>query len=307
MHQGEYRVNGGLGFAIKKPYCELTFTPTSKFKINELRFKKTSSAEQLHLLSILNAEQKKYGFDIAFNVTIEGTMLIHSGFGSGTATSLACLEALHLLNSHPVTQAELTLSSTRGGTSGIGIHTYFNGGCVIDLGKPVTNHPHAPSNKIQAKQLPLLLDEMAMPNWDIGICIPNNIRTKTQAEEQSFFERTCPIPAESAYETVYHTLLGLYAALKENNKDEFCKAVNAVQKCMWKKLERDEYGQDLTDIEHTLFDCGAQAVGMSSLGPSLFFLADNVDNIITEMQSKRNDCNLFVTAPNNLGRSIKYD
>lgn len=307
MHSGEYRMNGGIGFAVKNPCARLVFTKSEKFEIEDLRLKAINFVEQERLSLILEAVCIQNKFDKVFKVSIEGNMLAHSGFGSGTAITLACIEALHLLNDYPIAQDVLVQASGRGGTSGVGIYTYFDGGCVFDLGKPIDNTKHLPSNLVKSRYLPLLLDQFVMPEWDIGICIPRNIPNKSQTEEQEFFKRACPISSNSVYETTYHTLFGLYAALKENSKSAFCTSLKAIQECTWKKLEREEYGQALMDIETSLYLCGADAVGMSSLGPSLFFLADNVNDVIIKMQALSVDCELFVTQPQNQGRIVKHD
>lgn len=302
MHTGEYRINGGIGFAIKDPSCKLSFVRSTQLELIDLRSRPMGRSERQRLISILDAEQLRYGFEINFSVSIEGNMLTHSGFGSGTAITIACLEALHLINNHPVTQEELILASGRGGTSGVGIHTYFKGGCVFDLGRPIDNYQHMPSNQTQPTCLPLLLDQLAMPDWDIGICVPKSITTKSQAEEQEFFQRACPVSAKSVYEATYHTLFGLYAAIKESNKAAFSHALKVIQECTWKKLERNEYGKALVDIETSLYECGAQSVGMSSLGPSLFFLADDLIEVVAQMRELRPDCDLYITQPVNHGR-----
>lgn len=307
MHSGEYRMNGGIGFAIKNPCARLGFTKSEKFEIKDLRSSSISLVEKERLSLILEAACVQNKFDKAFKVSIEGNMLTHFGFGSGTAITLACIEALHLLNDYPIAQDVLIQASGRGGTSGVGIYTYFDGGGIFDLGKPIDDTKHLPSSLVRSRSLPLLLDQFMMPEWDIGICIPRKIPNKSQIEEQEFFKRACPISANSVYETTYHTLFGLYGALKENNKSTFCSALKAIQECTWKQLEREEYGQALMDIETSLYLCGAQAVGMSSLGPSLFFLAENVDEVIIEMQKLSVDCELFVTQPQNHGRTIKHD
>jgi beta-ribofuranosylaminobenzene 5'-phosphate synthase len=143
-----------------------------------------------------------------------------------------------------------------------------------------------------------------MPDWEIGICIPLSIPHKSQAEERAFFERTCPLPTEAVYETLHHALFGLYAAIREADRTTFCRALRAVQACAWKKAERLEYGAALTDIEQALYANGAEAVGMSSLGPSLFFLADNVPDIVNQMRLTRSDCEWLVTRPANYGRQL---
>ncbi len=307
MHTGEYRINGGIGFAITDPACELVFSRATDFAINDQRTAPLLAGELGRLTAILKAEQKRRGFATAFEVSIGGKMRTHFGFGSGTAIRLACLEALHLLNNFMPTQAELVAASERGGTSGIGINTYFSGGCVFDLGRQPKNELHAPSHLVTASQSPLVLDCLPMPEWDIGICVPLAIPYKSEAEEQVFFKRTCPLSAEAVYETVYHSLFGLYAAIREADQATFCNALRSIQDCAWKKAERLEYGTALVEVEQALYRCGAEVVGMSSLGPSLFFLADNVADVVSRMKLTRPDCECLQTRPANCGRSLHND
>lgn len=307
MHSGEYRTNGGIGFAITDPACELVFSGAPIFSIDDQRADPLSPNELKRLSAILEAEQKRHGFSTALAVAIGGRMCTHSGFGSGTAISLACLEALHRLNGSTPSPAALISASGRGGTSGVGIHAYFSGGCVFDLGRQVGIKPHEPSHQVTAFQSPLVLDHLPMPEWDIGICIPLGIPHKSEAEERAFFERTCPLAAEAVYETLYHALFGLYAAIREADRAAFCRALRAIQECAWKMAERQEYGPALAEIEQALYGCGADAVGMSSLGPTLFFLADSVPDVVSRMQSAHPDCECFSTRPANRGRELHDD
>lgn len=307
MHKSEYRKNGGLGFAIDYPSCELTFSRATDFSITDNRIYPTADDEQEKLITLLQTIRTKNSFASAVEIVIDGNMIPHAGFGSGTAITLACLEALHTLNGSNPSADCLIRESGRGGTSGVGIHTYFNGGCVFDLGKPIDDKIHSPSNHVISPPLPLLLAQLPMPNWDFGVCIPLAIPRKTQAEERAFFERTCPLPREAVYEALYHSLFGLYAAIREADKSTFCRALRTIETCAWKQAERQEYGVALSEIEQSLYKQGAEAVGMSSLGPSLFFLADNVPDLVAKMHNKRPDCEWLLTKPVNYGRKLNYD
>lgn len=305
MHAGEYRINGGIGFAIVEPTCELTCSGAPNFEIDDQRTDPLSTSEIVRLIAVLSAEKDRRGFAMELAVSIVGMMRTHFGFGSGTAICLACLEALHRLNGSSSPPVELIAASGRGGTSGVGIHTYFSGGCVFDLGRPAENELHAPSHQVSVSRPPLVLDHLPMPEWDIGICIPLGIPHKSEAEEQTFFERTCPLPAVAVYETLYHSLFGIYAAIRENDLATFCQALRTLQECTWKKAERIEYGAALLEIEAALYECGAMAVGMTSLGPSLFFLANDVAEVIRKMQLIRPDCECLLTRPANCGRVLQ--
>jgi len=306
LNNGEYRINGGLGFAVRNPSCELLFSKSADFSIRDKRNNPLTSNESKRLESLLLAELKLRNFDLALDIFLTGNMRPHAGFGSGTAVTLACLEALHLVNDSQATPAELIAASKRGGSSGVGIHSYFSGGYVFDLGRKIDGSPFMPSNQTGVKQSPLLLDQGPMPNWEFGICLPTGIPHKTQAEEREFFARTCPLPADAVYETVYHTLFGLYAALREADRASFCNALKIIQTCAWKQAERQEYGRDLLDLEQAIYNAGAEAVGMSSLGPSLFFLAEDVPEIIEQMRIAHPDCDWLITRPDNHGRQIVY-
>lgn len=306
LHSCQYRFNGGLGFSIQAPQCELKFSLTDNVSISDNRIYPSTEEELVRLQSLLQSEQRKFCFDHSLAISISGNMSPHAGFGSGTAVTLACLEALHILNGSEISPAELVAASKRGGTSGVGIHSYFSGGYVFDLGRKVDGGLFSPSHLNGNKAAPLLLDQGPMPDWEIGICMPTTIAHKTQAEEREFFQRTCPLPAEKVYETVYHTLFGLYAALREADREVFGAALKAVQNCSWKLAERREYGDALLEIEQTIYAAGADAVGMSSLGPCLFFLADDVNSVVTAMRLSRPDCDWLVTRPDNRGREINY-
>jgi len=303
MHNGEYRINGGLGFALADPSCELTFYAATDFSIDDQRIIPLDGNESKRLITLLQVEKKRHEFSIAAEIVIIGNMRAHSGFGSGTAISLACLEGLHRLNGSMPSPIELVAASGRGGTSGVGIHSYFSGGCVFDLGRAADTNVHVPSHQATASHS-LLLDQLPMPDWEIGICIPLNILHKSQDEERAFFKRTCPLPAEAVYKTLYHSLFGLYAAIRDADRTTFCNALRAIQVCAWKQAERLEYGEELIEIEQALYVKGAEAVGMSSLGPSLFFLADDVAKIVSQMQPVRPDCEWLLTRPANYGRKL---
>lgn len=307
MHKGMYRMNGGIGFAIDEPRCKLTFSRATDFSITDNRVYPLADDENEKLITLLQIIRKKNGFANAVEIVIDGNMIPHAGFGSGTAITLACLEALHTQNGSNPSADDLIKESRRGGTSGVGIHTYFNGGCVFDLGKSIDDKIHSPSNHVISPTLPLLLAQLPMPDWDFGVCIPLAIPRKTQAEERAFFERTCPLAREAVYETLYHSLFGLYAAIREADKSTFCSALRTIQTCAWKQAERQEYGVALSEIEQSLYEQGAEAVGMSSLGPSLFFLGENVPDVIDRMRLKRQDCDWLLTKPANNGRTITYD
>lgn len=306
MNRGEYRINGGVGFAVHNPETKFKFQENQIFKVVDERKDGLALNEIDRLLNMLENVRTQYSFKNSFSLRISGKSRTHFGFGIGTTVRLACLEALFLINQVSYSPEILQTLSGRGGTSGIGIHTYFCGGFVFDLGHKVTGLRHQPSSSKEGKHsLPLLSQQIEMPAWNFGICIPNNIASKEEGQERIFFEKTCPISSGEVYETLYHTVYGLYGAVLEDDQETFCKALVAIQDCAWKSAERQLYGSKLLVFEKALYESGASAVGMSSLGPSLFFFSQDVEQVLEEMRDRRLQCDLLLTHPVNRGRFVQ--
>ena len=307
MHENSYRQNGGIGFAIDTPSLEIEFKENKLLEIYDQREKGFTSLEQKRITEILNTLGKKKSFTKRFTATIKGDVPTHMGFGSTTAVRLALVEGLYIINKCDYTKEEIVYASERGGVSGIGIETYFNGGFVLDIGRADKSR-FAPSSTMEKenKSLPLICKSIKMPNWKIGICIPDII-SKTEAEEKEFFNKTCPIGEKESHKVLYHGVYGLLASVEEDDKETFQEAIKQIQKCEWKNAERLLYGDTLLQKENILYTCGAKAVGMSSLGASLYFLAEDIELVINKAKSILPNSQFFIADINNTGRMIDYD
>lgn len=305
MHAGGPRRNGGVGFAVQSPTAKLSCSASSEISCQDLRPDGLGAAELEQMLSVLAAARLAHKLPRGVRISISGEMPTHRGFGSGTALRLACIEGLFAVNNRALAATEAIALSKRGGTSGIGITTYFSGGLVLDLGVEWEDGAgFAPSAVAPPKGPPLVLGRLEMPMWTIGICIPREFTPKTQAEELDFFRRVAPLSLESSYETAYQATFGVYAAVAERNFDAFCAAVDALQETEWKQAERAEYGRKLGQLDMDLRREGARAVGMSSLGPALFFLGDEDAMGRIHMNAERFGSYIFLTEPANTGRVL---
>jgi beta-ribofuranosylaminobenzene 5'-phosphate synthase len=305
MHDTGLRINGGVGFAIESPSLTLNARPSYSFIVNDNRKSGLSNEAKNRLLNSLETALNHYSLRQAVMIDISGEAIANHGFGSGTAIRLASLEALMCINDHELSNNELIDLSGRGGTSGIGINTYFSGGAVIDLGIRNSNSKHRPSSALLNITPPLVFQRCDMPEWNIGICIPSNIKPLTRVEEEEFFNKICPIKESEAYKSLYHSVMGVMASIYENDKEAFDFSIRELQKCEWKKEERKVHGDTLLEVENILYDIGASAVGMSSLGPSLYFSANDIDKVITQAKRDLPNCVFFKTLPCNYGRKIQ--
>lgn len=304
MHDTGLRINGGIGFAIESPSIIIKANTSEQFTIDDRReFGLTNGAKEI-LIQSLEKAHDSYTLNHKVSIEISGDAVAHHGFGSGTAIRLSCLEALMILNNVELTNSELIRLSGRGGTSGIGVNTYFSGGVILDLGVKNTNSTHKPSSISKNSLSPFMLQQADMPIWDIGICIPKKIKPLTHEQEIEFFNKTCPISESEAHKALYHSVMGVFASICENDKEGFEYSIRELQECEWKKAERNYHRDTLYDIENILYDAGATTVGMSSLGPSLYFLAADIDEVIELAKERLDDCSFLKTKSSNKGRKI---
>ena len=103
-------------------------------------------------------------------VALRNVLPQHVGLGSKTATILGTLKALDLFLNAQLDCRTLQELSGRGGTSGVGINTFFTGGFVVDCGHPAAKgrkfapskptgpfrHPTSGVSSKGAKQLAVL-------------------------------------------------------------------------------------------------------------------------------------------------------
>jgi beta-ribofuranosylaminobenzene 5'-phosphate synthase len=308
MNNDGYRINGGIGFSITAPLIICQFKESDIIEIIDERILKLDETEKTKLLQVLYNAQKEYFLKKSIKIVITGNGLPHYGLGSNTAIYLSSIEALMLINNKRYDSKTIKRLSTRGGTSGIGINTYFEGGFVLDIGIKNNNESLKPSSiAIRNGLLPLVIHNCKSPDWKIGICIPKFIKNKSEKEEIDFFESNCPINKSSVEKILYESLFGITSAIIENDYSVFCKSINEIQSMQWKKLERTQYNSKLENLERTIFDLGADCVGMSSLGPTLFFLSENIENIILNLSKIYPETICYFSSLNNQGRIISYD
>lgn len=307
MNSSGYRINGGIGFSINKPNLFLKITPSKEFELIDDRSKPFTKQEIERIAIAVCSTILRYGFKTNVFVYLNGEVPTHSGLGSGTVVRLGVIEALFKINNEPYTNEDIVSNSGRGKTSGIGVRTYFNGGFVMDVGHKADFEEILPSSKReQIEEDSLLLIKGKVPEWIIGLCIPSFLNSITSEDEKRFFESTVPIENESVYETLYHCIYGIVSSLLENDISTFNEACTKIQKTEWKQKERSLYKRSLEKLENDLIYSGADTVGMSSLGPTLFFTGANIEYTLDKMKTLYGESvELIKVKANNKGRIMR--
>lgn len=303
-----YRRNGGIGFAIEAPGRHLEFVRTSTFDLSGLASLGFTDEEIARLGATLAHAKSEHGLTDAAKLTIATGSGRHVGTGSGTAVSLACLEALFSLNNVQVEPPDLVQMSARGGTSGIGIHTYFDGGFVVDVGRRFDAQILASSDETpRPTHLPQLLARYPMPPWRIGLLFPS-CPSLTLDQERNVFATltTDPISPAKVHEIAYHSIFGATAAVVTSDFRGFCDAVNVLQHTAWKRREITAHGSAVVSVMGRMRELGCDCVGLSSMGPGLYFLASDFDRTLDCLHKEFPDARIVSTIATNCGREIQY-
>ena len=163
-------MNGGLGFSVQEPVAHISLRTAAQFEICDRRPIPIGTEELLQLTNSVVRFAKAHRISQGARIEISGGMRTHVGMGSATAIRLGSIEGVARLNGLELARDELIRFSGRGGTSGIGINSYFEGGMICDLGRAADGTYYAPSSAASGVRPPLALPVVEMPPWPLLLC-----------------------------------------------------------------------------------------------------------------------------------------
>lgn len=303
-----YRKNGGLGFALNGLARKLYFDSANCFNLERLANLGFAHDEVDDISTLLRGVSQQYRFTEALHLIDADGPGRHLGTGSGTAIALACVESLFKVNDTAVEQHELIHLSGRGGTSGVGIDTYFRGGFILDVGRTHDETPIVSSDDIKSPhRLPEALFRSPMPDWPVGVMFPDTAPLSLEQERMVFKTlQTAPLSASAVQEAAYHSVFGVAAAVLSKDFESFCSAVNAIQRTEWKSREIAAHKCDLRSTMSRMHTLGCDCVGLSSMGPALFFLSRDMHTVIPKLRTAFREASIHLASMNNNGRDITY-
>lgn len=302
MHDCPIRMNGGAGVSIKIPEVKLSVEAAS-----EVNFEAT--------LEILDVASKHIAFLTAFaddfpvkvNVKVPDNYPLHIGLGGGTSLRLSVIESLYIVNGLDYTQHDILLASGRGGTSGVGVHTFFDGGFVLDAGrKSKPGLKLLPSSVQSIDELPLKLVSADFPSWYVKVLIPKGESGLNSELEVDFFNRTCPIREFDAFESVYFSVFGIATSVIESDFERFKESIIRTQKTKWKSSEINTHGNIVHKLLHDINSISGVVSGMSSMGPGIYCISPKkqiLDSI--ELKYGLDTFQVLDVVVDNLGREVR--
>ncbi len=260
------RIDGGVGFALELPYIEIIADESDEISITgdfENRERFVDTAEKF---------REKFGRGI--EVEVRESFPTHVGLGSGTQISLAVGKAYATLYEIEMSVREIAEFTGRGGTSGIGVAVFEYGGFVVDGGhSKKLKTGFLPSSFSKAPPPPVIA-RYDFPDWDVHLFIPEK-KGFAGIKEKNLFEKNTPVSIQEVRELAHTILMKLMPSVVEEDLDEFSKAVYRIQNLGFKRAEVSQYGSTAWGFIEMLKDYGA--VGLSSTGPTLYFIGSGKD------------------------------
>lgn len=302
MHEDDFRKNGGIGLAVNFPDTEVLCKISDEFCMSApLSF---DYKVKCRILSILESAYVKFNMKKKIHIKLGSGYKSHVGLGVSTAVTLSSIESLFKLNDIEYTNDDIVTLSARGGTSGVGISSYFTGGLVADLGAAKDGLVHVPSSYSIPSISPPILRRCNFPDWKVWFCLPLVMNSFVSGiEEKEFFANNTPIPESESYKAFYLSIMGVMASAIESNYEGVCLAINRIQNTFWKKSEIELCKEKYDFFYEAVESLKVNSFGQSSFGPGQYLL--NKDNLF--MPKEKNTLLEVVELDvNNIGRTIRY-
>lgn len=286
---GSYgRADGGIGLTIDKPNFTLHSELSEKCVTIDFNEKITDEEIKNEAINKISKTAEKiishFNFENGFHFTVEKTYPPHSGLGSGTQMSLATAKLICEFNGKETDSIELGSIVGRGGSSGIGMGAFEQGGFVVDGGHDLKDKKGSvlPSSVNPAKP-PQLIGRYDFPEeWELVVGMCNADTTVTGMKEDDIFEKYCPVPKREVEQLSHIIFMNLIPFLLEKNIIAVGDSINRIQSLGFKKVEVSRQTQNVKDLMDNMKQFGAYGVGMSSFGPAVYGLIDKKNKDVFE-------------------------
>jgi beta-ribofuranosylaminobenzene 5'-phosphate synthase len=260
------RVDGSIGLTLDEPVIKVSARRSDIVEI-------TGKSEHIERMS--NSAKALLPDGEGIRISIEKDYPSHIGLGSGTQVSLASGMAINKLYDLGLSIYEVAVKVGRGGTSGIGVAAFKNGGFILDGGHKFSEKKEfLPSAASKLPPAPVLV-RRDFPDWDIVVAVPEQ-KGASQTNEVNIFQTVCPVPLHEVEKLSHVILMQLLPALAEEDIVTFGKSINAIQELGFKKREV-ELQPVSKELMQVLRDSGAHGAGMSSFGPTVYAFGEDIN------------------------------
>lgn len=270
------RAFGGIGFSIERPLTVFQFEQCNELELHGLEvLDEEGRADLTQVIKRMTIDRG----ELHFRAQLKEAPLQHVGFGSKTTLSLALIAGVNAFMSIGWSIEQMQRLSGRGAASGVGIHSFFSGGVIWDVGhRAAAGKPLLPSGSTTVTGIPPLATRIPFPDaWRVLLVLPGE-RPMTGAEEIEFFVENAPVPEEQALSTMAALYHGVLPAILLSDYGALASALAEVHRVGFKARELGRWSPHLQMVLAALAKSGF-AVGLSSVGPLIYAILPDDDPI----------------------------
>jgi beta-ribofuranosylaminobenzene 5'-phosphate synthase len=289
------RINGGFGVALRKPSWKIILD--KNIEKNHSNYTKTIDI-------LLQKLDTKFKFKTLAtqNFQILNEIPNHVGFGSGTQFALAIAWLYAEFNKLVFSSREFAKIVNRGGTSGIGVASFDQGGFIVDgghsFGPDKETNSFLPSAFSQAHPPPVLFQYKQPLSWQFIIITPSKIKGLSGKEELAAFQKQCPLPADEAEKLSRLLLMKILPSIIEQDIATLGYGLIEMQ-TKFKRFGMEQYNNTIVEEVLTYFRKNKLIFGsgISSFGPTIFGLVENkkvADEILSEFNENFSEKNFIL-------------
>lgn len=271
------RVDGGFGFSLAEPFWDLEMELSEYFKYEGIKIE----PEYINAIHKILSKFSNYLNNRSISIKCNSKIESHIGLGSKTAFSLSIGKLISKLLGINCTTEEIANYVERGGTSGVGVNLFDQGGFVIDIGHnyPNVKNSYLPSSSSKSsppkKMMSLKNNSFKIVHFrfsDKGIF--------GEREKQLFIEN-CPLPHADTKEIISRLYLEIIPGLIEENSHILQNGLKMIQNVGFKKIEWEN--QNKLEKEFSSFWSRfneKSALCLSSMGPTLFYVGEDYESAL---------------------------
>jgi beta-RFAP synthase len=258
---------GSIGVTLERPRCRVEARPAPAGATRP-------AAEPVR--GILERLGEDLGIG-AIDVQLVEAIPAHAGFGAGTQLALAVALAAARAAGRPISIRELARRLGRGQRSGIGVAAFERGGLVIDAGHPAEEGGEATAAKADGPEPPPVIFQHPLPDdWHFVLATPRAAPGLSGQSERQAFRDLPPMDAERVGRICRLTLMQVAPAVLTGDIRSFGSAITEIQEAVGQYFAPYQGGRfasrtgcEVTELARAH---GADAVGQSSWGPTVFAL-----------------------------------
>ncbi|OAI45015.1 hypothetical protein AYO43_08635 [Nitrospira sp. SCGC AG-212-E16] len=204
-------------------------------------------------------------------IMVRLTLPQHIGLGTKTAITLAILKGWEIFSGIRIGMRRLQQLSGRGGVSGVGIHGFFKGGFIVDVGhKFEYDRGFVPSSFRNGSDVPPIASRFRIPkSWRFALFLPKGHRY-SGGRELRFFRENTPVPKSEVKDTLALIHHGLAPAVLTDDIAVVRDVLGEIHRLGFKRRELEGQTGAVRRLLTKISEFPECAGGMSSMGPLIY-------------------------------------